>query len=116
MKPKKKKIKESAVDKVFSLWIRNKDKTCQRCGTNQNLQCAHIFSRTARSVRWEPLNALTLCYKCHLFWAHKNPIEFTEFIRLRLGEKDFALLKKKYYALKSWSQKEKAELLKKYEP
>src|SRR3990167_7578217 len=96
-KGKPKKIKENQLDRVFSLYIRNRDKRCLKCGTKENLQCAHIFSRTARSVRWNALNALTLCYKCHLFWAHKNPIEFTEFVKHYLGEQDFASLKKQYY-------------------
>lgn len=108
------KIKESQLDKVFSLWIRHRDQRCLKCGIKENLQCAHIFSRTARSVRWDPLNAITLCYRDHLYWAHKNPIEFTEFIQHHLGEKNYSLLKQRYYRVKQWTQKEKKILFKKY--
>jgi 5-methylcytosine-specific restriction endonuclease McrA len=102
----KKVLKESNIDAVFSKWIRARDGKCLRCGKKDNLQCAHIFSRTARSVRWEPLNALTLCGGCHLFWAHKNPIEFTEFVQKLLG-KDYKKLKKLYYKPKQLSMSEK---------
>ena len=105
-----KKLKEKKIDIEFSKWIRARDGKCLKCGTKENNQCAHIFSRTARSVRWDELNALTLCYKCHLFWAHKNPIEFTEFVRSHLGEKNFALLKRRYYHPKQWTDKQKQRI------
>lgn len=115
MKKKKlKKIKEKKVDEVFSKWIRCRDGRCLKCGTQNNLQCAHVFSRTARSVRWFENNAITLCYKCHMFWAHKNPIEFTEFIKSHLGTRKFNELKKKYVTLKSYSQQELLSLKEKY--
>ena len=110
----KKKIKESQVDKVISIWVRNRDGHCLKCGTKDNLQAAHIFSRTARSVRFDPLNILTLCWRCHLSWAHRNPIEFTEFVQKHLGKKNYAELKKRYYKLKSWTQAEYKSLIEKY--
>lgn len=45
-----------------------------------------------------------------MFWAHKNPIEFTEFIRSLLGEQNFAQLKKLYNLPKQWSLKELKEI------
>lgn len=109
-----KKIKEKHVDKVISLWVRKRDGRCLKCGTRDNLQAAHIFSRTARSVRFDPLNLLTLCFKCHLYWAHKNPIEFTEFVQKHLGPKKYKELKKRYYTLKQWTQAEYAQLIENY--
>ncbi len=75
------------LDKLFSLVIRERDDyTCQKCGTqNKHVQCAHIFSRSNLSVRWELDNGITLCYYCHLNWAHRNPVEFTEWAEDYLG-------------------------------
>ncbi len=84
-------------DKLFSLYIRNRDKVCQVLTCNKtNLHCAHIFSRRNINLRWYPDNALALCYYHHLHWAHKEPILFTEFIKRKLGERRFnkLLLKK----------------------
>ena len=36
-----------------------------------------------------PLTALTLCPNCHINFAHKNPLLFSEFIYKRLGEKKY---------------------------
>jgi len=109
-------IKETKIDKVFSIWIRNRDGRCLRCGKKENLQCAHIYSRIARSVRYEPLNAITLCYGCHIGWSHKYPIEFTEFIKKYLGTRKYNLLKEKYHTLKpgGFSEQEKQEIINKY--
>jgi len=114
MPAKLKKIKETQIDKIFSLWIRHRDKHCLRCGKTENLQCAHIHSRIARSVRWEPLNCITLCYACHIGWAHKYPLFFTRFVEKHLGPEKLKELNKKYYSLKQWSNQEKAELIIKY--
>ena len=101
-------------DKNFSLWIRARDGGCMRCGKKDNLQCAHIFSRSARSVRWDELNAITLCGGCHLFWAHKNPIEFTEFIMKRLGDQ-YEELKRRYYKLHQFTRSELESIISKYQ-
>ena len=84
-------------DKLFSLYIRNRDKVCQAPNCNKtNLHCAHIFSRRNINLRWYPDNALALCYYHHLHWAHKEPILFTEFVKRKLGKRRFEklLLKK----------------------
>lgn len=48
---------------------------CQRCHKTENLQCAHIFSRKSKSIRWDFGNALCLCAGCHLYWWHLEPAE-----------------------------------------
>jgi len=40
-------------------------------------------------------NLLCLCSGCH-FWGHKNPIGFVEFVRGKLGEEKYELLKEKH--------------------
>lgn len=31
-------------------------------------------------LRFDPMNAITLCAGCHLFWAHKEPRQFVEWL------------------------------------
>lgn len=69
------------LDMVFSKKIRERDRRCLRCGQTEMLQCAHLISRTYKALRWNPNNAICLCYRDHIFWAHKNPLEFAEFVR-----------------------------------
>ena len=68
------------LDKLFSLKVRSVGK-CERCGSTSNLQCAHVYSRKNLSIRWDLENAVCLCLKDHLYWAHKEPIEFTEWVK-----------------------------------
>jgi hypothetical protein len=44
-----------------------------------NLEWAHIKSRRYLSLRWEPLNAFTLCSSAH-FWFTNHPDLFTKWI------------------------------------
>lgn len=62
---------------------------CERCGKTEHhlLQHAHVIPRTNLFLRWDIFNALCLCYSCHLFWAHKNPLEFTEWFKNRYPER-----------------------------
>jgi len=80
------------LDKICSQIVRARGK-CQRCGKTSNLQAAHIVSRTYRVVRWHLGNILCLCAGCH-FWNHKNPIEFTEWVKELLGEDNYQELRK----------------------
>ena len=86
---KKKKTLRTKADRLFSIYIRNRDKFCVRCGKSGNLQCAHIISRAVLATRYDDENALTLCPNCHINFAHKNPLLFSEFIYKRLGEKKY---------------------------
>jgi len=79
------------LDKAVSDVVRARGK-CQRCG-KKNVQCCHIFGRTYLNTRWLLDNLLALCPDCHMNFAHKQPILFTEFVRKLLGEDKYNLLK-----------------------
>ena len=91
-------IKRTKYDKIFSEYIRTRDKwTCQRCKKYYNpdepnkrmgLHCSHYYGRGRYSVRFDPDNAVALCYGCHRFLG-SNPADHLDFIRERLGSKKF---------------------------
>jgi len=64
-------IKRTEWDKVFSDYIRYRDKlTCQRCGKKyptlaRGLHCSHFYGRSSWATRIEPNNAMALCFGCH---------------------------------------------------
>ena len=41
-------------DVLFSRMIRERDGSCRRCGSVDHLQCAHIISRSYKSIRTDP--------------------------------------------------------------
>lgn len=84
-KPSKSSLKKRC-DELFSKKIRARG-FCEKCGRQTNLQCAHVYPRTNMALRFEPLNALCMCYNCHLSWAHKNPLEFTEWFLGKFPER-----------------------------
>jgi hypothetical protein len=83
-------MKLRLADKVFSQWIKKRDKyTCQRCGAvhqekSQGLHCAHYISRRNEATRFLEINVCCLCYGCHSHF-HQNPTLHTEFMEKRLG-------------------------------
>lgn len=79
-------------DKLFSLYIRQRDATCRRCYRDGILQCHHLIPRVYRKVRFEPDNAVALCYGCHKFLTHR-PLENDEFVLSVIGEERYLELR-----------------------
>lgn len=73
-KPSRTSLKRKA-DTLFSLYIRKRDGHCLKCGATTNLQCSHLIRRENLAHRWDPKAAFTLCYKCHICWWHKEPLD-----------------------------------------
>lgn len=75
------------LDKEFRFLIRNGN-PCAKCGTTLNVQASHVFpvSTCGYILRWNSLNCITLCYRCHIHWWHKNPIEAMEWFVKKYGQ------------------------------
>jgi hypothetical protein len=87
-KPSRKSI-IAKLDKLTSEIIRAHG-SCERCDKKENLQCAHIYSRNYKHLRWDMENLLCLCSGCH-FWWHQNP---TEAVIWAMEIRNLELLKK----------------------
>ena len=90
----KKKAKKE-LDTLLSRHVRSRDGICQKCRKTPATQAAHIFSRGRLSTRWDEENIIGLCFYCHLYWAHREPVEFTLWIIDRLGKSEFKKLQEK---------------------
>jgi 5-methylcytosine-specific restriction endonuclease McrA len=66
-------------DVLFSKVIRQRDGHCKACGTSDNLQCAHIISRSYKSIRTLEDNAVALCRSCHVKFTHR-PLEWEAWV------------------------------------
>jgi len=57
--------------------VRDSGYPCARC--NQKfpvMQCSHVKSTGAyTNLRFDPMNVLVMCGRCHNFWWHSEPTE-----------------------------------------
>ena len=81
------------LDGMFSRLIRERDGKCERCGTTERLQCAHVHSRRYMNTRWNLLNAMALCVGCHK-WQTERVLEGQDFFIDRLGVHAYAELRR----------------------
>ena len=96
-----KRIKESKLDEVFSKLVRgrtayNCESGLEKCPNGQ-AQCSHLYSRRARSTRFDPKNAACHCAYCHMYLGG-NPVVFGEWIVSHLGKAEAATLRLRAHA------------------
>lgn len=87
-KPRKRSKKTSQTtiaDTLFSLIVRAPGRcVILDCDKTTGLQCAHLFSRRYRAIRWDERNAVVLCAGHHHWFTHR-PIEWDNWMMNRLG-------------------------------
>jgi 5-methylcytosine-specific restriction endonuclease McrA len=70
-------------DVLFSKAIKDRDGGCVAEAPHKGqLQCAHIISRSYKSIRTNPDNAVTLCQSHHVYYTHR-PLEWQEWVEDR---------------------------------
>ena len=94
------KIRIDPLDKQFSLYIRSRANwKCEKCGTQYipptaGLQCSHFVGRANQQTRYDDKNCSALCFHCHQYFT-ANPYEHTEWMRKKLGDKEFEALNRR---------------------
>jgi len=85
------KIKLDKNDRLFSEYIRKRAILrrggCEYCGQRtiwKELQCSHFIGRRKRATRYDPSNAIGICFSCHLYLG-EHPYEHTKFFEKLLG-------------------------------
>lgn len=77
-------MKTTPADMWFSKCVRERAEwTCERCHTVYNppamgLDCAHYETRDNWAVRFDPINAFSLCRGCHGYFDRERRLEFEE--------------------------------------
>ena len=80
----RRKLEVQADGLTRTLVLRRDLERCLKCGGEKMLQAAHIFPKGKYPLlRYVLENLLTLCYRDHLEWAHKDPIGFTDWIEAK---------------------------------
>ena len=90
-KSKRKRTNLELADELYRQIIRSKG-FCERCGKRENLQTAHIISRSYHQVRHDLDNSFCLCDGCHRYFTNR-PIEFETFVKSKIGEAHYQELK-----------------------
>ena len=82
MPPRSRKAWKSKADKLWSQYVRKRDKTCQWCGMihPKQMHSHHIVTRSVLATRHDPENGILLCPGCH-FKAHSHMLRFVEWFR-----------------------------------
>ena len=108
-------IKREACDKWFSDVVRLKaNHTCENCGRGDiGMDCAHIYGRRAKSVRWSLYNAICLCRVCHRDFT-ANPLDCTGWLNRQLGEGHMNILNEKRNVVMKTTKALRKEIAKHY--
>ena len=54
---------------------------CLKCQQARVLQAAHILGKGAHNgIRFDLENVIGLCLRCHIFWCHRDPVGFVDWI------------------------------------
>lgn len=86
-------IKEA--DRVFSLWIRERDGwACVICGNKEQVQNGHLIRRGKKNVRWDEHNCNCQCSRCN-YKHNAEPEPYTEWFLLKWGEEIYLDLVKR---------------------
>ena len=77
-------------DTMFSIYIRNRDGRCMRCGKTADrtqLSCSHFWPRQHSATRYDPENCVALCWvPCHKYnWEKEKQGEYRDFMLVWLG-------------------------------
>jgi 5-methylcytosine-specific restriction endonuclease McrA len=109
------KIRRKKHDILFSDLVRRRDNyTCQNCGAYkgddmQSCDAAHITPRASVGLRWHPLNAITLCRGCHMFFT-KYPLDWADWLREKFGEDRVAELRLVHNQTVKWYDKARRDI------
>jgi 5-methylcytosine-specific restriction endonuclease McrA len=90
--------------------------TCQKCGRKvekSNAHGSHVIPVSAsQALRFDLLNIKCLCFKCHIGWWHKNPLEAADWFKTKFPER-WDYLQEHKHDIKQWRRPELEELLRK---
>lgn len=79
---------------------------CERCGSTNQLECAHVISRRFSATRTDERNAWCLCSSCHRRLT-LHPDEHMAFVGVTIGMDVFDELKTKALSnLRPWRDHE----------
>jgi hypothetical protein len=91
--PKPKRIKhpgKAAEKRCMAIWgelvrLRASGR-CEYCGSMDRIQAHHVFTRSIAALKYFLANGVCLCAGHHIFFAHKKPHDFRDWIVFKRGQ------------------------------
>lgn len=100
-------------DRIFSLWIRARDKQCVTCLSKDNLQCGHYISRSINILRYDERNCNAQCVRCNVFLKGNMP-QYSYYMILKYGRGIIKKLLKEKQKLHQFKRAELEAIIEKY--
>lgn len=112
------KIKKNVED-LAKKCAKKRDKyICQKCGSHVegvNAHGSHVIPVSASQyLRFDIDNIKCLCFKCHIGWWHKNPLEASDWFKTKFPDR-YKYLEENKNTTHKWTRDELSALKKKYE-
>jgi len=101
------------LDAVFSKYIRARDKYCVICGSPDQANNGHLFSRRHYATRWCELNCNQQCYPCN-FKHTMDFVPYTQWFIKKHGQEVFDELYCKFKRPHKYYNHEIEELIETY--
>ena len=60
--------------------VKREEMCCRYCGTQHDLQWAHVWRRSYRAIRWDRANSMALCATHHMMFT-ENPAKWETWCR-----------------------------------
>jgi len=117
-KTERQKLKDQ-LDKLWAILVKQRaGYKCERSGKIAYLNSHHVFSKSNLSVRWDLDNGVCLNAGWHTLQtnsAHKNPIEFINWIKDQRGVEWYENLRIKANQIKKWTIPELEALVEEFQ-
>lgn len=117
MKKKSKSQLVKELDKIFSEYIRLRDRniciTCGCIGEHKIMQAGHYVSRSCYALRWDERNVHCQCYSCNICKSG-NLITYREKLVLIYGEKEVKKLEQQRHTVIKYTQSDIIGLIELY--
>lgn len=121
--PKGKKVKrtklptvkslEKKLDKVHSEYIRLRDPACVTCGSVDQANNGHLFTRRAKSTRWDDLNCARQCWPCN-FRHEFDPYPYTVWFLDKYGREAYDRLHFRHRTIRKFTRADIEGLIDEY--
>lgn len=107
-------IRRCPADAAFSDALRmSRHHRCEHCHREGRTECAHIYGRANKSVRWDTLNALSLCHTCHQTFT-ANPLDFETWLKAYVGNGYLDILNEKRQRIQKTTAAYRKDIAKHY--
>lgn len=67
-------------DRLMADAVKREEMCCRYCGTQRDLEWAHVLSRRYLAVRWDRRNSMALC-RTHHYMFTVNPLKWEQWCR-----------------------------------